>query len=58
MVQGFEVAACPSWLWARAIVRGFEVFRELREHKHGTVTVDMERRTINFIPDAAQGTPT
>lgn len=55
MVQGFEVANCPSWLWARAIVRGFEVFRELREHKHGTVAVDMERRTLTFTPASAQG---
>lgn len=55
MVQGFEVADCPSWLWARAIVRGFEVFRELREHRHGTVAVDMEARTLTFTPGTAQG---
>ncbi len=58
MVQGFEVANCPSWLWARAIVRGFEVFQQLREHKHGTVTVDMDMRTLTFTPDAARSTST
>lgn len=55
IVKGYEVAECPSWQWERAILRGFEVFRELRKHKQGIVKVDMEQRTLDFIPSPAAG---
>ncbi|WP_294636334.1 nucleoside triphosphate pyrophosphohydrolase family protein [uncultured Aquabacterium sp.] len=50
MVQGYEVHQCPWWQWELAILRGFEVFRELREHKRGIVSVDMVKRTLTFRP--------
>lgn len=50
MVQGYEVHECPWWQWELAILRGFEVFRELREHKRGIVSVDMVKRTLSFRP--------
>lgn len=50
IVDGYEVAACPLWQWERAILRGFEVFRELRRHKRGVVKVDMLARTLEFVP--------
>lgn len=50
MVRGYEVAACPLWQWERAILEGFRVFRELRkpENRGGTVTVDMNKHTLEF----------
>lgn len=51
MVSGFEVAACPLWQWEQAILDGFRVFRELqkREHRGGTVVVDLVRHSLNFV---------
>lgn len=50
MVEGYEVARCKLWQWEKAILTGFEIFRELQLHRGGTVTVDMERHTISFEP--------
>ncbi len=50
MVKGYEVRECPWWQWERAILRGFEVFRELRKHERGIVAVDMVKRTLTFKP--------
>lgn len=51
MVSGFEVAACPLWQWEQAILDGFRVFRELqkREHRGGTVVVDLARHSLSFV---------
>jgi NTP pyrophosphatase (non-canonical NTP hydrolase) len=50
MVAGFEVHDCPPWQWERAILEGFEIFREIRkpEHRGGTVIVNMVEHTIKF----------
>jgi hypothetical protein len=50
MVKGYEVHDCPSWQWELAILRGFEVFRELHEKKRGIVKVNMVDRTLEFVP--------
>jgi hypothetical protein len=50
MVKGYEVQERPWWQWERAILRGFEVFRELRKHGRGIVAVDMVKRTLTFKP--------
>lgn len=50
MVEGYEVARCRLWQWERAILTGFEVFRELQIHRRGTVTVNMEQHTLTFEP--------
>lgn len=55
MVKGYEVSECPSWQWERAILKGFEVFRELQKHKRGIVKVDMERRSLDFVPTQLTG---
>lgn len=55
MVEGYEVSSCKLWQWELAILQGFEVFRQLREHRGGTVTVDMQAHTLSFhppVPDA------
>lgn len=50
MVKGYEVHECPLWQWELAILRGFEVFRELHEKKRGIVKVNMVNRTLEFVP--------
>lgn len=48
MVEGYEVADCPMWQWERAILDGFQVFRQLREAGGGAVHVDLINRTLTF----------
>jgi NTP pyrophosphatase (non-canonical NTP hydrolase) len=48
MVEGYEVAQCPMWQWERAILDGFQVFRQLREAGGGAVHVDLINRTLVF----------
>jgi len=50
MVEGYEVYKCPLWQWELAILKGFEVFRELRSKRSGTVVVDMINRQLTFQP--------
>lgn len=54
MVSGYEVAACPLWQWERAILEGFQVFRELQKpgHRGGTVVVDMHKHSLTFVPSS------
>ncbi|WP_342721212.1 nucleoside triphosphate pyrophosphohydrolase family protein [Acidovorax sp. FHTAMBA] len=51
MVTGYEVAECPTWQWEIAILRGFEVFRQLKSAGRGIVKVDMENRSLEFVLD-------
>lgn len=48
MVEGYEVAACPMWQWERAILDGFQIFRQLRDAGGGIVHVDLISRTMTF----------
>lgn len=50
MVKGYEVQVQPPWMWERAILEGFRVFRLLRESRGGVVTADLEARTLAFAP--------
>lgn len=50
MVEGYEVDQCPLWQWELAILKGFEVFRALREHRSGSVVVDMVKHELTFKP--------
>lgn len=49
-VKGYEVEDQPFWAWERAILRGYEVFRELTERRCGRVTLDLAKRDISFEP--------
>jgi hypothetical protein len=49
-VSGYEVSHCPLKLRERAILDGFIVFRQLREHRRGWVVGDRTTRTIRFEP--------
>ena len=49
-VQGYEVEACPLRLWERAILQGYEVFRQVRDNEGGIVVGDRATRTISYKP--------
>lgn len=48
--RGYEVHNQPFWAWEKAILRGYAVFRELRDAKRGRVTMDLRARDIRFTP--------
>lgn len=47
-VSGYEAENCPLWLWEEAILNGYKVFREMRTHRGGTVSIDLDKRKIWF----------
>ena len=49
-VRGYEVEACPLKLWERAILKGYEVFRLIRNNEGGIVVGNREKRTIEYKP--------
>lgn len=49
-VSGYEVEACPLYLWRSAILQGYEVFREVRKNKGGVVVGNRRKRTIAYKP--------
>lgn len=49
-VRGYEVDQCPLSLWERAILDGYEVFREVRRNNGGVVIGDRNARTIRYTP--------
>lgn len=48
LVRGYEVEGRSLWQWEHAILEGFRVFRELRCYRGGSVSIDLEQRTITF----------
>jgi NTP pyrophosphatase (non-canonical NTP hydrolase) len=49
-VRGYEVDACPLWLWEEAILAGNDAFRYLREHRRGRLSLDLNARTLKIGP--------
>lgn len=49
-IKGYEVECCPLWLWEKAILEGYAVFRYLRVHRKGIVIADLNERSIIFKP--------
>ncbi|WP_460654263.1 hypothetical protein [Kribbella endophytica] len=47
-VTGLEVEALPSWLWRRAIAQGFSAMNQLAANEGGTLTVDLDARTLTY----------
>jgi hypothetical protein len=48
-VSGYEVEACPLSLWEVAILKGYEVFRQVKQNSGGVVIGDRAARTINYM---------
>jgi NTP pyrophosphatase (non-canonical NTP hydrolase) len=49
-VSGYEVEACPLSLWEIAILKGYEVFRQVKKNSGGIVVADRSARTIDYRP--------
>ena len=47
-IAGYEVEACPLSLWEVAILRGYEVFRQVKSNLGGTIVCDRATRTIEY----------
>jgi MazG nucleotide pyrophosphohydrolase domain. len=50
LISGLEVDKNQYWEWEDAIVKGHEIFHRLRLEEQGTVLVDLDKRSIEFIP--------
>lgn len=48
LVAGLEVERSGYWEWEDAILGGFAIFNQLRVERRGTVSVDMDARSIGF----------
>ena len=49
-VKGYEVERCPLYMWERAILDGYAVFREVLKNNGGIVVGDLNKRTITYEP--------
>ncbi|MFX4221543.1 MAG: nucleoside triphosphate pyrophosphohydrolase family protein [Thalassobaculum sp.] len=47
-VSGYEAENCPLWLWEEAILKGYEVFRSVRTHRGGQVSINLIERSIRY----------
>lgn len=47
-VQGYEVDSCPLRLWEDAILKGYDVFRMVRQNSGGIVIGDRTNRTFEY----------
>ena len=52
MTRNLEVSDRSAWEWNQALLGGFEVWRQLRACAGGRVVGDLERRSLEFKPDA------
>ncbi len=47
-VRGYEVEACPLHLWEKAILDGYNVFRQVKKNNGGIIIGDRNRRSITY----------
>jgi len=47
-VRGYEPQYLPLWLWEKAILDGYSIFRKLRKQRRGLVIADLKLRNIRF----------
>ncbi|WP_106817925.1 nucleoside triphosphate pyrophosphohydrolase family protein [Janibacter massiliensis] len=50
MTSHLEVAERSTADWEYAILAGYRAFRELRDHRGGTLHADLDARSLSFIP--------
>ncbi len=48
LCRGLEVEQCKPWEWKIAILKGYEMFRNLRKNKGGTLILDLTKRDIAY----------
>jgi len=51
LVSGLEADRNRYWEWEDVIVAGFDLFHRLRRHGRGTVSIDVDARTLTFSTD-------
>jgi NTP pyrophosphatase (non-canonical NTP hydrolase) len=49
LTRGFEAERCTLGEWERAILLGFEVWRQLVANHGGRVSVDLDARTMTYV---------
>jgi len=49
-VSDLEVGLNSYWEWERVIIEGYKIFYQLHCETQGTVTVDLEARSLSFSP--------
>ncbi len=47
-VRGYEIESCPLNQWEKAILKGYKVFRQVRDNNGGVIVGDLKNRTITF----------
>jgi len=51
LVDGLEVSKNRHWEWEDSIYEGYAIYHLLRERGQGTVTVDLDARSLTYHPD-------
>lgn len=49
-VLGFEVDKCPLYLWEKAVLDGYAVFRQVKENEGGIISLNLDDRVISYSP--------
>ena len=49
-VVGYEPEHLPMWVWEKAILKGYKVFRQLKEARRGVIIANMKARDLRFEP--------
>jgi hypothetical protein len=47
-VAGYEVEACALSLWEIAILKGYEVFRQVKSNSGGIIVCDRSARAVEY----------
>lgn len=50
-VSGLEVEKNRYWEWEEAIIAGHDLFYKLRCEGQGTISVDLNERTVDYVPE-------
>lgn len=50
-VSGLEVEKNRYWEWEEAILAGHDLFYKLRCEGRGTISVDLDERTVDYVPE-------
>ncbi len=48
LCRDLEVEDCEPWEWRKAILKGYEMFRKLRDNKGGILVLDLNKREIEY----------
>jgi NTP pyrophosphatase (non-canonical NTP hydrolase) len=59
VLEDLEVSKMPPWLWRRAISQGWTTMKRLEAERGGYVTVDMDKRLLEYskFPPATTSAP-